>query len=174
MTDEEKTLRLANYALLVLLIAPVFLIVGLWALFTPAHAENFPDYGDAVGCEHPFCGPGRMDPSKDYVIRNDKGGLLFIYVVGYAELKHTHIIVDGGCSSACSLVLGNADVCSTDRGFFYFHAALRDGGPNPEGTAYLMSVYPQKVKDWIMKHGGLTNEWIGAHGHVFLPKCEAK
>jgi hypothetical protein len=25
-----------------------------------------------------------------------------------------------------------------------------------------MSVYPQKVKDWIMARGGLTNEWIGA------------
>ena len=127
MTDEEKTLRLVKYAVLVLLIN-----VGLWALFSPAHAENFPDYGDAVGYEHPFCGPGKMDPSKDYVIRNDKGGIIFIYVVGYAELKHTHIIVDGGCNSACTLVLGNADVCSTDRGFFYFHAArLRMMPPAP-------------------------------------------
>jgi hypothetical protein len=39
--------------------------------------------------------------------------------------------VDGGCNSACTLVLGNADVCSTDRGFFYFHAALKDDAPAP-------------------------------------------
>ena len=83
-------------------------------------------------------------------------------LIGNAELKRTHIIVDGGCNSACTLVLGNADVCSTDRGFFYFHAALKDDAPSPEGTAYRMSVYPQEVKDWIMARGGLTNEWIGA------------
>ena len=71
MTDEEKTLRLVKYAVLVLLIN-----VGLWALFSPAHAENFPDYGDAVGYEHPFLWPRQDGPpaGKDYVIRNDKGG----------------------------------------------------------------------------------------------------
>jgi hypothetical protein len=52
-------------------------------------------------------------------------------LIGNAELKRTHIIVDGGCNSACTLVLGNADVCSTDRGFFYFHAALKDDAPAP-------------------------------------------
>ncbi len=75
-------------------------------------------------------------------------------LIGNAELKRTHIIVDGGCNSACTLVLGNADVCSTDRGFFYFHAALKDDAPSPEGTAYLMSVYPQEVKDWIWRAAG--------------------
>jgi hypothetical protein len=100
-------LRLANYAVPVLLInALAFLTVGLWTLLTPAQsAEPFAGFP----CDHPFCGPGKMDPSKDYVIRNDKGGIIFIYVVGYAELKHTHIIVDGECASACTLVLGNFD-----------------------------------------------------------------
>ena len=167
MIDEESP---APHCLLFLLVNTLaFLIIGLWALFSPAHAENVPDYEDAVDCNHPFCGPGKMDSSKDYVIRNDKGGVVGIYVTGYAELRATHIIVDGGCSSACTLVLGNADVCSTDRGFFYFHAAS-----NADLTAYLMTKYPKKVRDWLTARGGLTREWIGAHGQVFLPKCEAK
>jgi hypothetical protein len=165
MTDEEKTIRLTKIPVLfTLLNALAFLFVALWALVIPAHADNFPHYGDP--CDHPFCGPGKMDPSKDYVIRNDRGGVVGIYVTGYAELEHTHIIVDGGCRSACTLVLGNADVCSTDRGFFYFHAAS-----HADLTTYFMTKYPQKVRDWITARGGLTRDWIGVHGHVFLPKC---
>jgi hypothetical protein len=113
-----------------------------------------------------------MDPSKDFVIRSDKGGALGVYVTGYAELKRTHIIVDGGCSSACTLVLVNADVCTTAKGFFNFHAATTlNGDPAPGSTAYLMKVYPPRVRDWINANGGLTSEWIGTKATTFLPLC---
>jgi hypothetical protein len=86
----------------------------------PSGPQEFPRLWICDGLQPTFCGPGKMDPTKEYVIRKDTGGLIAIYAVGYAELKHAHIIVDGECASACTLELGNADVCSTDRGFFNF------------------------------------------------------
>ena len=55
----------------------------------------------------------------------DTGGLVSFYVARYKRLEDRYIVIDGECNSACTLVLGNAKVCSTDKGMFGFHAASR-------------------------------------------------
>ena len=81
---------------------------------------------------------------------------------------------DGQCNSACTLVLANPWVCTTDNGYFNFHAARdpRDDSFAPKATAWMMKYYPQKVQDWIASKGGLTTEWLGVHAQKFRPKCE--
>lgn len=110
---------------------------------------------------------------KEYVIRRDVGGVIGEYLLRYKALERVHIIVDGHCNSACTLVLGNIDVCATERGYFNFHAAKKlDGSFSPAGTAHIMERYPPKVRVWIADNGGLTEKWIGTKATTFLPLCK--
>jgi hypothetical protein len=75
-------------------------------------------------------------------------------------------IIDGPCLSACTMVLGVIPpdrICVTRRARLGFHAAWHHGengrpATNRGGTQLLMAVYPQNVKKWIAKRGGLTRE----------------
>ena len=73
---------------------------------------------------------------RKYTITKDIGGVIGIYLAHYTWLKDTHIIVDGLCNSACTLVLANEDVCVTDKAWFGFHPAS-----NEAGTAILMGIF---------------------------------
>ena len=76
------------------------------------------------------------------------------------------VVIDGICNSACTLVLGIVPlnrICVTPRASLGFHMAYFDksttGGlkiMSYEGTADVMSYYPNTVKDWLSRHGGLT------------------
>ena len=109
----------------------------------------------------------KPDPGANYTITRDIGGVIGIYLAHYKWLKDTHIIVDGLCNSACTLVLANKDVCVTEKAWFGFHLAS-----NEAGTAILMNAYPAHVKAWIAAHGGLTTKVIFAHGYELLPRCK--
>lgn len=122
----------------------------------------------------PMCDPTtpalcsfKPKPEANYTITKDLGGVIGIYLAHYKWLKDTHIIVDGLCNSACTLVLANKDVCATDKAWFGFHTAS-----NEAGTAILMAAYPAYVKAWIAAHGGLTSNVIFARGYELLPKCK--
>ena len=110
------------------------------------------------------------------VINHDEGGVIRFYVERYKLLKDRYFIIDGDCSSACTLVLAKSPdlICATERGWFNFRASRdnKTGASRPDGDAILMAAYPKEVKDWIASRGGLTNEWIGAHAQKFLPKCK--
>jgi transcriptional regulator with XRE-family HTH domain len=70
----------------------------------------------------------------------------------------------GPCLSACTMVLGvipRDRLCVTPRARLGFHAAwrLNEAGrqvTSPDGTELLMSAYPQPVRDWIARRGGLS------------------
>ena len=74
------------------------------------------------------------------------------------------VIIDGPCLSACTMVLGvipRDRLCVTPRARLGFHAAwqLNEAGrqvTSPDGTELLMSAYPQPIRDWIARRGGLS------------------
>ncbi len=106
----------------------------------------------------------------DYRITRDHGGLVDEYKAKYAVIRDRgeRVIIDGICNSACTLVLGIVPlnrVCVTPRASLGFHQAYYDKSltfgvkvTSYAGTADLMSYYPNSVKDWIERHGGLTGE----------------
>ena len=106
----------------------------------------------------------------DYRITRDHGGLVDAYKAKYAKIKERgeRVIIDGICNSACTLVLGMVPlnrVCVTPKASLGFHQAYYDQAwtmgikvTSYTGTADLVSYYPQSVKDWIGRHGGLTTE----------------
>jgi hypothetical protein len=106
----------------------------------------------------------------DYRITRDHGGLVDEYKAKYALLRDRgeRVIIDGICNSACTLVLGIVPlsrICVTPRASLGFHLAYYDKAwtmgvkvTSFAWTADLMSYYPESVKDWINRQGGLSTE----------------
>jgi hypothetical protein len=106
----------------------------------------------------------------DLHITSDHGGYVSEYKTKYERIRdrHERVIIDGVCNSACTMVFGIVPlnkVCVTPRASLGFHQAYYDKAftfgikvTSYEGTADLLSYYPQPVKEWISRNGGLTNE----------------
>ena len=106
----------------------------------------------------------------DLHITRDHGGYVEEYKAKYARIRDNHerVIIDGICNSACTLVFGIVPmnkICVTPRASLGFHQAYYDKAftfgikvTSSEGTSDLMSYYPDTVKDWIRRNGGLTTE----------------
>ena len=106
----------------------------------------------------------------DLRITRDHGGYVEEYKAKYQRVRDRkeRVIIDGICNSACTLVFGIVPmnkVCVTPRASLGFHQAYYDKAftfgikvTSSEGTSDLMSYYPQPVKDWIRRNGGLTTE----------------
>ena len=113
-----------------------------------------------------WCGPA----FADLRITRDFGGFVDQYKTKYAKVrdKGERVIIDGICNSACTLVLGIEPmnkICVTPRASLGFHQAYYDKAftfgikvTSAEGTSDLMSYYPDTVKDWIRRNGGLTTD----------------
>ena len=99
-------------------------------------------------------------------IKSDPGGQIGPYLENLVALRGSgeRVIIDGPCLSACTMVLGvipRERICVTPRARLGFHAAwhpAEDGHPIPsrEATALLMSIYPEHVRSWISRRGGLS------------------
>ena len=82
------------------------------------------------------------------------------------------VVIDGTCSSACTLVLGivPADrICVTEKAVLGFHAAWRPGFLglrvlNSPATHTLWSFYPSAIRQWIARNGGLGREMLYLSG----------
>ena len=106
----------------------------------------------------------------DLRITSDHGGYVTEYKEKYQRIRdrHERVIIDGICNSACTLVFGIVPlnkICVTPRASVGFHQAYYDKAftfgikvTSAEGTADLMSYYPDTVKDWIRRNDGLTTE----------------
>jgi hypothetical protein len=103
-------------------------------------------------------------------ITDDHGGYVSEYKAKYERIRDSHerVIIDGICNSACTLVFGIVPlnrVCVTPRAILGFHEAYYDKAftfgikvTSTAGTSDMMSYYPDTVKDWIRRNGGLTTE----------------
>ena len=108
-------------------------------------------------------------------ISSDPGGQIGRYLDSYAALRDAgeRVVIDGPCLSACTLVLGvipRDRICVTARARLGFHAAWRldDNGrqiDSPAGTRFLISTYPEPVRAWIVKNGGLKSRTIYLTGN---------
>lgn len=107
-------------------------------------------------------------------IVNDSGGQIGPYLEQLVALRGSgeRVIIDGPCLSACTMVLGvipRERICVTQRARLGFHAAWnpgRNGEPivSSGGTRLLMDIYPQNVRRWINRKGGLTQRMLYLHG----------
>jgi hypothetical protein len=101
-------------------------------------------------------------------ITGDSGGQIGPYLEQLVAIRNSgqQVIIDGPCLSACTMILGvipRERICVTRRARLGFHAAWHHGengrpATNTGGTQLLMAVYPQNVKNWIRRKGGLTRE----------------
>jgi hypothetical protein len=104
----------------------------------------------------------------EYRIIRDFGGPIAEYKLKYAALRDRgdRVIIDGVCNSACTLVLGmipHDRICATPRASLGFHMAYYEPS-TPDGakvvsyvgTADFMAHYPDSVKAWLQRQGGLT------------------
>jgi hypothetical protein len=98
-------------------------------------------------------------------ITDDRGGNIGAYWSRYMALRDAgeQIVIDGTCSSACTLVLGivpHDRICVTPNAVLGFHAAWRPGFlgfeiVNDPGTRTLWNLYPVPIRHWINRNGGL-------------------
>ena len=124
-------------------------------------------------------------PAEVHIV-NDAGGEVSEYVEKFHELRKAgeHLVIDGPCLSACTLFTGiipHDHVCVTRRAVLGFHAASyyddasRSLVPTREGSAVVMRLYPEAVKSWINRHGGLKPQLIMMKGRdlaALYPTCQ--
>jgi len=107
-------------------------------------------------------------------IVSDYGGQIGPYLEQFAALRHSgeRVIIDGPCLSACTMILGvipRDRICVTPRARLGFHAAWNPGDNGTPirsngGTQLLMEIYPQQVRQWIARRGGLKQHMVYLSG----------
>ena len=107
-------------------------------------------------------------------IADDRGGNIGEYWSRFTALRDAkeQVVIDGMCSSACTMVLGivpRERICVTDNATLGFHAAYRPGFlgmriVNEPATRTLMSIYPDAIRQWLARNGGLGSETIYLSG----------
>ena len=118
-------------------------------------------------------------------ITSDPGGQIGPYLQSLATLRNSgeRVVIDGPCLSACTMVLGvipRDHLCVTPRARLGFHTAWRpDSAGRPvvsrDGTELLMNVYPEPVRAWIARRGGLSPRMKYLEGHELTsmyPACQ--
>src|ERR1700722_11569600 len=128
---------------------------------------------------------GAASPSLSAVrITSDPGGQIGPYMAKLDALRNSgqSVIIDGSCLSACTMVLGvipRDHLCVTSRARLGFHSAWRpdEAGRqvvSQDGTDLLMNAYPQQIRDWIARRGGLSPRLIylaGGELASMYPAC---
>ena len=92
------------------------------------------------------------------------------------------VVIDGPCLSACTLLLMTIPeerICVTPRAVLGFHAARsidRRGRiyAEPEASRAVQEAYPEAVRAWISRRGGLTSRMLLLRGRelaAIYPRC---
>ncbi len=92
------------------------------------------------------------------------------------------VVIDGPCLSACTLVLDVVPrdrICVTRRAILGFHAArsVDQRGrmyAEPEASAAVLQAYPEAVRGWIARRGGLSSRLLLLRGRelaAIYPRC---
>ena len=113
--------------------------------------------------------------SADMRIVSDPGGEVSSYIQKFQQARDSgeRVVIDGPCLSACTLLTGiipRNRVCVTSRAVLGFHAASyyddasRSLVPTREGSRLVMRLYPQEIRSWIDRHGGLTSRLLTLRG----------
>jgi hypothetical protein len=119
-----------------------------------------------------FC----LNPAlADVRIKASTGGVVsnFLELFRFVRRSGQRVVIDGPCYSACTLVLSTIPrnrICVTRRAVLGFHApklvdAYGQEYPAPEAaTRGVTAAYPVAIRNWISRHGGLTDRPIYLRG----------
>jgi hypothetical protein len=112
------------------------------------------------------------------------GGEVGPFIELFDQVRQTgeRVVIDGPCLSACTLVLMTIPeerICVTRRAVLGFHAARsidRRGRiyAEPEASRAVEAAYPEPVRRWIMRRGGLTSRLLLLRGRelaAIYPRC---
>ena len=107
-------------------------------------------------------------------IRASPGGAVVPFIDMFEKVRASgeRVVIDGPCLSACTLVLSivpSQRICVTPRAVLGFHAARsvdRRGrsSAEPEASEVVLQAYPEPVRDWIRRRGGLTSRLLLLRG----------
>jgi len=110
----------------------------------------------------------------DVRILKSPGGQVGPFIDLFDQVRESgeRVVIDGPCLSACTLVLSivpNERICVTRRAILGFHAARsidRRGRTyaEPEASQLVLEAYPGPVREWIIRHGGLTSRLLLLRG----------
>jgi hypothetical protein len=128
---------------------------------------------------------GVLPARADVRIVSSPGGAVDAYLAVFARVRQSgeRVVIDGPCLSACTLVLSTIPrnrICVTRRAVLGFHAPRwfdpRTGytARAPEATRTVTASYPQGVRAWIKKRGGLSQKIIYLRGReltALYPRC---
>jgi hypothetical protein len=106
----------------------------------------------------------------------------FIDLFDQVRTSGERVVIDGPCLSACTLVLSIVPpdrICVTRRAILGFHAARsvdRRGRTyaEPEASQLVLEAYPGPIRDWIVRHGGLSSRLLLLRGReltTMYPRC---
>ena len=112
------------------------------------------------------------------------GGAVGPFLDLFEEVRQSgeRVVIDGPCLSACTLVLMTIPeerICVTRRAVLGFHAARsidRRGRmyAEPEASRAVEAAYPEPVRQWIARRGGLTSRLLLLRGRelaAMYPRC---
>src|SRR5690242_21153157 len=115
-----------------------------------------------------------MMARADIRIIASPGGEVGPFLTLFEKVRNSgeRVVIDGPCLSACTLVLSLVPrdrICVTRRAILGFHAARsidRRGRTfaEPEASQLVLEAYPGPVRDWIIRHGGLTSRLLLLRG----------
>jgi hypothetical protein len=118
-------------------------------------------------------------------IRDDLGGLMTHYASRFETVRQSgeKVVIDGQCYSACTMLLGmlpRQQVCVTPNAVFGFHSAWNydDTGhrvTSVAATQALIDIYPQTIRTWIARRGGLSPRMKFMRGRelsTLYPVCQ--
>jgi hypothetical protein len=106
----------------------------------------------------------------------------FIELFDQVRQSGERVVIDGPCLSACTLVLMTVPgdrICVTRRAVLGFHAARsidRRGRmyAEPEASRAVHEAYPEPIRNWISRRGGLTSRMLLLRGRelaAIYPSC---
>jgi len=118
-------------------------------------------------------------PAKAETVSGNPGGQIVTFALHVAKLRAADepVQFDGACDSACTLYLSlpAEQLCITSRASFGFHLPYGVGAhQNAVAANYLLSQYPDWVRQWIDDHGGLSHTLMRMEADevaMHLPIC---
>ena len=112
------------------------------------------------------------------------GGQVGPFIDLFEKVRNSgeRVVIDGPCLSACTLVLMTVPserICVTRRAVLGFHAARsmdRRGRmyAEPEASKAVQEAYPEPIRNWISRRGGLTSRMLLLRGRelaAIYPSC---
>lgn len=115
-----------------------------------------------------------MFARADMRIIASPGGQVGPFIDMFEQVRESgeHVMIDGPCLSACTLVLSlvpEDHICVTRRAVLGFHAARsidRRGRTyaEPEASKLVLRTYPAPVRSWIERRGGLSGRLLLLRG----------